>query len=124
MLSRYHQLVVAMVLLQSMTGPARAASFDCSKAASHVEQEICTDGLIGRLDEAMAANYKAMLFSNIGTGAIRHLKATQRAWLSIRNKCTTRQCILDAYRKRVDEVCDYPVISGVHPGCASADELE
>jgi uncharacterized protein len=124
MLSRLYQLIASLILLSCMANSAYAVSFACSKAVSYVEKEICADDLIGNLDDALAANYKAMQYSNIGNGAIKNLKATQRAWLALRNKCTTRQCILDAYRKRVDEICDYPVISGIHPGCTYAEDVK
>lgn len=103
---------------------AQAVSFDCNKASTTVEKEICSDPLLGKLDDALAQNYKHMLAANIGDGARQDLKATQRKWLAIRNKCTNKSCLVDAYRQRVDEVCDYPVISGVHPGCTSSDEIK
>jgi uncharacterized protein len=103
---------------------AHAVSFDCTKAATFVEKEICNDPILGKLDDALGANYKQMLSSNIGSGAAKDLKATQKAWLTIRNKCSTKQCVVDAYRKRVDDICDYPVISGVHPNCTSSDDIK
>jgi len=102
---------------------ANAVSFDCKKAASFVEHEICNDSLLGRLDDALSENYSYMLASDIGSGAKKDLKKTQKSWLSARNMCTNNKCILDAYRKRIDEVCEYPVISGVHPMCTSSDSI-
>lgn len=101
---------------------AHAISFDCSKASSTVEKLICNDPLLGKLDDVMSQNYKNMLLAGIGEGARKDLKTTQRTWVSDRNKCTTASCLADAYRKRIDEVCEYPVIEGVHPECTySAD---
>jgi uncharacterized protein YecT (DUF1311 family) len=99
-------------------------SFDCAKASSFSEKTICTDTLLGKLDGALAENYKYMLASDIGDGARNDLKATQRKWLAERNKCTDNQCLANAYQKRIDEVCEYPVISGVHPVCISSDEIK
>lgn len=99
-------------------------SFDCAKASTFSEKAICSDPLLGKLDGALSENYKYMLASDIGEGARTDLKDTQKKWLSERNKCTSNQCLADAYRKRIDEVCEYPVISGVHPVCVSSDEIK
>lgn len=32
-------------------------------------------------------------------------------------------CLADSYRQRLDEVCEYPVLSGVHPICTSSEEI-
>ena len=101
-----------------------AVSFDCKKAFTSVEKEICSDSLLGKLDDALAQNYKYMLAANIGDGAKKDLKATQKKWLTERNKCTNKTCLVNTYRQRVDEVCDYPVISGMHPGCTNSDEVK
>ena len=103
---------------------SHAASFDCQKASTSVEKEICSNPTLGKLDEALAENYKYMMASNIGDGARKDLKQTQRAWIAKRNKCADGKCIEAAYRSRVDDVCDYPVISGIHPSCTSSDEIK
>lgn len=99
-------------------------SFDCSKASTFSEKAICSDLLLGKLDGALSENYKSILASNIGEGARSDLRRTQKKWLTERNKCTDNQCLANAYRKRIDEVCEYPVISGVHPVCTSSDEIK
>ena len=102
---------------------ANAVSFDCNKASTAVEKEICSDPLLGKLDDALAQNYKYMQAANIGDGAKKDLKATQKTWLAVRNKCTNKACLVDAYRQRVDAICEYPVISGMHPLCTGSDEI-
>lgn len=109
---------------QSSPQATWSPSFDCAKASTFSEKTICTDTLLGKLDGALAENYKYMLASDIGDGARNDLKATQRKWLAERNKCADNQCLADAYRKRINEVCEYPVISGVHPVCANSDEIK
>lgn len=99
-------------------------SFNCNKASTFVEKSICSVPLLGSLDGALSENYKYMLASNIGDGAIEDLKSTQKKWMSDRNKCTSTQCIEEFYRSRIDEVCEYPVISGVHPICTRAEEIK
>ena len=102
---------------------ADAASFDCRKAGTFVETAICDDPVLSRLDDALGENYRYMKASDIGDGARSHLVSTQRQWLKNRNSCQTRNCILNAYMSRVDEVCDYPVITGVHPVCTTVSEI-
>lgn len=103
---------------------ALVPSFDCTKASTTIEKAICADPLLGKLDGALAQNYKAILSANIGDGAKGDLRATQKKWVSERNQCSTSQCIADAYKKRIDEVCEYPVISGVHPICLASDDVK
>lgn len=110
----------AQILPQATWKP----SFDCSKASTFSEKAICSDPLLGKLDGALSENYKSMLASNIGEGARSDLKTTQRKWLTERNKCTSNQCLTDAYRKRVDEVCDQTVISGVIGSCTNSDDIK
>ncbi len=99
-----------------------AASFDCSRAGTRVELAICTDARLSRLDEALAQNYQDTLASNIGDGARKDLKATQRAWIQSRNRCADAECIRAAYMARITQVCEnYPVLSGVAASCMSAD---
>ncbi len=102
---------------------AHAASFDCSRAGSRVEATICADPRLGRLDEVLAQDYQYTMASDIGDGARNNLKATQRAWVQSRNRCTDAECIHAAYTARIDQVCgSYPVLSGVSASCTSAED--
>ena len=90
-----------------------------------MERTICSDTTLGALDDTLARNYRIMLDANIGDGARADLRTTQRQWLADRNQCSDAHCLTTKYRKRIDAICDYPVISGVHPGsaCQSAVEI-
>ena len=111
-------------LFLAFAGSAHAASFDCKKAATFVEKKICTTRTLSKLDEALAENYRYMLASNIGDGATKYLRESQRNWLKERNRCTTAYCVEALYRERVDAVCELPVLTGIHPICTSSDEIE
>lgn len=115
---------VALVLLLTLPTLAQAVSFDCRKAATFVEKAICDDYLLSKLDDALDDNYRTMLAANIGSGARKDLKATQRVWLVQRNRCTDKTCLVETYRQRIDEICDYPVSSGVHPYCIASYEVQ
>ena len=99
-------------------------SFDCVKASTFAENAICTDLLLGKLDGALSDNYKSMLALNIGEVARSDLKTTQREWLAERNKCTSNACLVDAYRKRVDEICEQTVISGMIGNCTDSIDIK
>lgn len=114
-------LVGLAVLLVSSS--AFAVSFDCAKASTFAEKTICSDPLLRKLDDALSSNYKTMLGADFG-GPIANLRNDQRKWIAERNKCATRECLVAAYRERIDETCDYGVVSGVHPDCVHADDIE
>lgn len=114
-----------LIVLSQTAGLGQAASFDCAKAGTAVEKAICADKRLGRLDEVLAQNYRAMSAANIGSGALNNLKSSQRSWLAIRNQCADAICIGKRYEERIDAVCsDYPVLSGVFPSCTSAADVE
>ena len=85
-----------------VTGPAVAASFDCNKATSLLEQAICADPELSRLDERMAADYRSVLAA-LPTTAQALVRTTQRKWLAgIRRTCTgplavVAHCVSNAY---------------------------
>lgn len=114
-------IFISLIFLSSVS---HAASFDCSKASTSIEKAICADTLLGKLDEALSDNYKTMRGANIGEEARKDLKATQRKLLSERNKCKNDNCLIEADRKRIDEICEYPVISGIHPICIFSAEVK
>lgn len=118
------KILISLIALAVASPLAHAVSFDCTKASTSVEKEICTDPLLGRLDDALSENYKYMLAANIGDGAKRDLKASQKKWLAVRNRCANKSCLIETYRQRVDEVCDYPVLSGIHPICTYSDDIK
>ena len=78
---------------------AEAASFDCRKAASAVEKQVCADPGLSRLDDSLAREYKAALARG---DEPRALKAAQRAWLQeSRNACKDAACLRSAYEARI-----------------------
>ena len=114
--------ILLAFVASALPAVSHAASFDCAKAASFVEKAICSNATLSRLDDALSENYSSMRAANIGDGARKHLQASQKKWLAERNRCADEKCVASAYRKRIDEICEYPVVSGVHPGCISPDE--
>ena len=116
------QVLVMAAVFASFT--ASAASFDCGKAATFVEKEICTNLVLSKLDDALADNYRMLLASGIDADTRVEQKAMQKAWLSSRNKCTDYACIEQAYRARVDAICEVPVVAGPHPPCTLSENVD
>ena len=63
-----------------------APSFDCKKASSIVEQEICSIAEFSALDSDIAASFKAALAA-LPPADAEALRADQRAWLKTRDDC-------------------------------------
>lgn len=97
--------------------PVLAASFDCAKAASRVEQFICGSPEISRLDDELAQAYRTALENPDREAAIRQ---EQRQWLRERNACTYSLCVKNAYEARLhamrqDQPASAPQTAGGSP---------
>jgi uncharacterized protein YecT (DUF1311 family) len=77
---------------------ARAQSFNCEAAFSAVEQMICSDKELSRLDVDLEGAYKAAARAPATRGS---LVAAQRAWLARRDACADRACVHAAYEDRL-----------------------
>ncbi|MEI6746797.1 MAG: hypothetical protein WCL34_12615 [Methylococcaceae bacterium] len=101
---RKTSLLILSAALVSTT--AFAASFDCDKATTFIEKAICNNEKIGKLDDELAVNFKTVK-NSIGGDAAKELIASQKQWLSVRNKCTDDQCLIDSYSKRIDVIAGH-----------------
>lgn len=84
---------------------ALAASFDCQKANTPMEQAICASDDLSALDEQLGLTYRAQLVSPELDPV--QLKKTQRSWLrNTRQRCEATEdmtgCLRDAYRERLE----------------------
>lgn len=72
-------------------------SFDCAKAGSDVEKLICGEyeSEIRRQDRQMAELFAMLRPKNPA------IVTEQKKWLTVRNACKDRDCLQDAYDKRV-----------------------
>ena len=76
-------------------------SFDCAKASTSVEKMICATPELAEADAALARSYATAKASGADAG---QLKSEQRAFLAIRNRCSTVECVAEAYRARNKEL--------------------
>lgn len=81
-----------------------AASFDCTKAATHVEKLICSNSEISELDEKVNIDYhKALDETNSDLQA--DLINQQKHWLKFtRNRCKDELCLKHAYWSKLAEI--------------------
>lgn len=100
----------AVALAPLIAGGAAAAegpSFDCSKAASWVERQVCADGLLAGLDRDLAAAYGRAREAADAPGR-ETLRGEQRAWAADRGACERRDapaaCLEAAYRERLAQL--------------------
>jgi uncharacterized protein len=77
---------------------AGAASFDCAKASTPVEQIICDDPELSRLDETLAATLTAAAAATLDPQA---LLREQRRWLARRDSGATIGDLPASYRDRI-----------------------
>ncbi len=89
-------------IITSFSTTIYAASFDCQKATTLIEKEICADNELSELDEQLARIYKSTLKNSVNSMLF---KKQQQQWLkSKRNKCQTVACLKLSYQVRVDSL--------------------
>jgi len=84
------------MILAALVLTASAPSFDCAKAAMDVERMICADERLARSDQAIA-----MLRRLASRRKLQTFPRDQREWLEMRDRCTDRACLIDAYEDRI-----------------------
>jgi uncharacterized protein YecT (DUF1311 family) len=97
-------IAAALAAAAGLANPALA--FDCAKATTTVEKDICASPELKAADDAMSAAYAAAL-PRLAKAQQAQLKSNQRAWLKQRNdNCSygepaeRSQCLLDKTRER------------------------
>ncbi|WP_108879713.1 lysozyme inhibitor LprI family protein [Anderseniella sp. Alg231-50] len=108
-------LVIGIV---STAGTVQAApSFDCSKAATAVENMICDHQKIAQLDSDLADAYKTALRDSPWASANRRIRAEQKQWIAQRNRCETPRCLRQSYHQRISVL--YGEVAGSGPDSAT-----
>jgi len=111
------QLASALTLSLWAMPAAQAASFDCAKASSQVEQAICANPDLSRADEVLARAYATAL-GGLSDAAKAAVQKGQREWLGFAAlACTTdakpfrvaltddqQGCLNAVYRSRISEL--------------------
>src|SRR5437773_519140 len=78
------------------------ASFDCTKASTEIENLVCNDKNLSRLDHILFRTYRdAMRFQKTEAP----LRRSQRQWLQKeRDSCQDQSCLGRAYEKRIQQL--------------------
>jgi glucose/arabinose dehydrogenase/uncharacterized protein len=101
---RTHTFAFLLLAACTLPAPARAASFDCSKAQTPTEKLVCTDETLSRLDEQLADAYRTAQKRAESRIALRD---AQRTWLKTRRDvCTDAACLRAAYLARIEALLD------------------
>jgi len=83
---------------------ASAASFDCTKATTPTEKQICSDATLSRLDEQLDDAYRSAQHRVESRTALRD---AQRTWLATRrDACKDVACLRSAYQSRIEALLD------------------
>lgn len=101
---------VAALMITSLgfaAATCHGAGFDCSRATSAIERQICTDPDLSRLDTDLTAAYKQATTSASDRGALGY---DQRQWLRERNRCREAGCLKAAYRNRIQDLRAWNVV--------------
>ena len=79
-------------------------SFDCAKAHSEAEQQVCGDARLAALDRQLAALYKRVQTSPDELD----IAAEQRGWIKGRDACSRavdpHRCLVESYQTRLVEL--------------------
>jgi len=93
-----------LLLLLCYSSGTLAASFDCSKAKSAVENVICQNEELSALDMDLTRLYKSLCLI-VEPDNVKSIQEDQRKWLKKRNQCETSseivKCVFDSYQIRI-----------------------
>lgn len=101
-------LMMSTLIVCFVSVNTHAASFNCAKANTWIEKSICSNTELSQLDETMAQQYKAEVFStadheDINTYNVA-VRDEQRSWLKFqRNTCKSEECLIREYKERIGE---------------------
>jgi len=90
-----------VVLGSLMAVSAYAASFDCSKASTKIENMICGNIDVLNLDDEMNISYKAAIQDKSHAQEIRQ---NQKRWIKNRNSCPDIVCLKEVYTTRITQI--------------------
>ena len=120
-------LSAGAAILLLAAGPARAQegqpSFDCAKASTAVETQICDSPDLAWYDRQMARTY-ALARDDADVAGAAVLKAIQTAFLKSRNACkgpAIYECVSAIYAARLDEIAGDAEIEGLTAGAYTSD---
>ena len=102
----YRLLFLCLLLSNTSLYAAVSPSFNCAKASTQVEKQICQSDAVAALDVKLATRYKALKKSHAQI-----IKASQKKWFKQRNKRCERiadekreSCLAHSYGTQIAEL--------------------
>lgn len=96
--ARMVSLATLCIAMSFYGAPARAASFDCARAALPAEKAICGNANLSHLDDSTAGMYLLIVGSGAPVATIEQVKQAQSRFIALRNTCAANiECLVDAY---------------------------
>jgi len=92
---------ISLGLMFALSSPCYAASFDCKKAKTKIEQAVCKNPKLSQLDEELSTLYKPLVEH---TASAKHVRRTQQLWLKMREEhCpdADAECLISHYQNRI-----------------------
>ena len=117
---------ISILSLSAGVALAEGPSFGCSKAqAGSIEELICNDSALSKLDQKLAEVYAAAL-DKAQNERPPTLRAEQRGWIKGRDECwkseERRPCVEDEYKRRIAELqARYRLVAGSGPFVFACD---
>jgi uncharacterized protein len=91
--------LLVLGILLGLSVNSQAASFNCAKAKSYSEKEVCDSKQLSKLDEDLDKVFKKVLTATSDKAS---LKTEQADWLKEREACADKSCITDVYQSRIE----------------------
>ena len=91
--------VMTISLIGGCSTKSDAASFDCNKAKTNIENMICNSSELSMLDEQLNYEYKIILNKiNLKDDFVKE----QYRWIKDRSKCKDINCLRKKYKARLN----------------------
>jgi len=112
-------MIKVLLVFVALGFTLQAASFNCNKAKTSIEKQICTDPNLSQMDEQMSMLYKKVLDLSLqnkiskyeGSSNYHYFKLKQKKWLKQRNKtCSNykakeqRECLESYYKAQIEKL--------------------
>lgn len=96
----------ALLLLAGTSINAHAASFDCKKAASYSEHQVCNNAHLSQLDDKLGVAWKQALSVTPDKTSLEASRDQQWKWRQ--TNCHDDACVENWYERRISELnADY-----------------
>lgn len=107
------KIKISVLMFGLLSSTAYAASFNCDKASTFVEEAICSDLELSSLDDQLGTVYRGALQRDLINESM--IKQEQKDWLKARNACSNVRCLKGEYQQRIARLSQKKASSNVKP---------